>query len=283
MKNTKILMLALISMFAFASATAQTLKTPAPSSTQEFKQDFALGQITVNYSRPSIKGRTVFGDLVPFGSVWRTGANASTKITFTDKVKFEGKDVAAGTYAIYTVPNKDSWDIMLYSDLKLNGNVAEYKAESEVLRVTVKPATVTEKVETFTMNINNVKADSATLELVWENTRVSVQITAQIDEAIMKNIETVMAVDARPYFSAARYYYENNKDMKKALEWINKAVEQNPKAYWVMLVKGKIEMKLADKKAALASANKTKELASADKNEDYVKMADALIKEASAK
>jgi hypothetical protein len=283
MKNTKILMVALISMFAFMGATAQTLKTPAPSSTQEFKQDFALGQITVNYSRPSMKGRTVFGDLVPFGSVWRTGANASTKITFTDKVKFEGKDVAAGTYAIYTVPNKDSWDIMLYSDLKLNGNVAEYKAESEVLRVTVKPATVTEKVETFTMNINNVKADSATLELVWENTRVSVQITAQIDEAIMKNIETVMAVDARPYFSAARYYYENNKDMKKALEWINKAVEQNPKAYWVMLVKGKIEMKLADKKAALASANKTKELASADKNEDYVKMADALIKEASAK
>jgi hypothetical protein len=283
MKNTKILMLALISMFAFASATAQTLKTPAPSSTQEFKQDFALGQITVNYSRPSIKGRTVFGDLVPFGSVWRTGANASTKITFTDKVKFEGKDVAAGTYAIYTVPNKDSWDIMLYSDLKLNGNVAEYKTENEVLRVTVKPTTVAEKVETFTMNINDVKADSATLELVWENTRVPVQITAQIDEAIMKNIETVMAVDARPYFSAARYYYENNKDMKKALEWINKAVEQNPKAYWVMLVKGKIEMKLADKKAALASANKTKELASADKNEDYVKMADALIKEASAK
>lgn len=283
MNTKKLISLAAAALLVCSAATAQTLKTPAPSSTQEFKQDFALGQITVNYSRPSAKGRTVYGDLVPYGKIWRTGANAATKITFTDKVKIEGKEVAAGTYAIYSVPNKDSWDVMIYNDLKLGGNVAEYKTENEVARVTVKPITTADKTETFTININNVRSDSANLELVWENTKVSVLITTEIDETIMKNIDNAMNVDSRPYFAAARYYYENNKDMKKALEWVNKAVDQNQQAFWIVLLKARIELKLNDKKAAIASAEKTKKLASEAKNDDYVKMADEVIKEASAK
>lgn len=262
---------------------AQTLKTPAPSSSQTIKQGFALGEITVEYSRPSAKGRVIYGDLVPFGKTWRTGANASTKITFTEDVKVEGKDVKAGTYAIYSVPNKETWDVMLYSDFTLNGNTANYKAENEVLRVTVKPTTLSNNVETFTINLADVSANAITLELLWEKTRVPVKITAEIDAKIMKNIETTMAADARPYFQAASYYYENGKDLNQALTWVNKAVEQNPKAFWVMMLKARIELKLNDKTSAIATAEKTIALAKEASNDDYVKMGEKLIADAKAK
>ncbi len=262
---------------------AQTLKTPAPSSSQTIKQGFGLGDITVDYSRPSVKGRTVYGDLVPFGKVWRTGANAATKITFSDDVKVEDKDVKAGTYAVYTIPNKDSWEFILYTDLTMGGNTAGYKAENEVARVTVKPTALTGKVETFTINLADVTGTSATLELLWDKTRVPVRITSDIDAKVMKNIESTMATDSRPYFQAANYYYENNKDLNQALVWINKAVEQNPKAFWMTMLKARIELKLNDKKAAIATAEKTAALAAEAKNDDYVKMATDLIAEAKKK
>lgn len=280
MKKLIILSMALLAM---VSVNAQQVKTPAPSPTQTLKQGFALGDITIEYSRPSAKGRTVYGDLVPYGKVWRTGANASTKITITEKLKFEGKEVAAGTYAVYTIPNKDSWEIMLYKDLTLGGNVANYNAENEVIRVKVKPETTKEKTETFTINLDNIRNDSATLELVWENTRVPVQITADIDSNIMASIDKAMNVDSRPYYQAASYYYNNGKDLSKALEWVNKATEQNPKAFWITLLKARIELKMGKKSEAVASAETTKKLAQEAKNDDYVKMADALIKEANAK
>jgi hypothetical protein len=256
---------------------AQTLKTPAPSPSQSIKQDFALSSITIEYSRPSTKGRVIFGDLVPFGKVWRTGANNSTQITFGENVKVNGKDVPAGTYALYTMPGKDSWEIMIYKDLKLGGDVAEYKAENEMARFSVKPAALAEKVETFTIGFSNMTSKTANIDLCWENTKVTFSVEADIDATIMKNIETVLSKDARPYYAAANYYYENNKDLNKALEWINKAVENNPKAYWQWLLKGKIHLKLGDKKAAIETAGKVKELAAADQNDDYVKMADKLI------
>jgi len=262
---------------------AQTLKTPAPSSSQTIKQGFGLGDITVDYSRPSVKGRTVYGDLVPFGKIWRTGANAATKITFSDDVKVEGKDVKAGTYAIYTIPNNTSWEVMLYSDLTMGGNTSGYKAENEVIRVVVTPTTLSKSVETFTINLSDVTATSTTLEFLWEKTAVPVKITTEIDAKVMKNIETTMAVDSRPYFQAANYYYENNKDLNQALVWVNKAVEQNPKAFWMTMLKARIELKLNDKKAAIATAEKTVALATEAKNDDYVKMANDLIAEAKKK
>ena len=262
---------------------AQTLKTPAPSTSQSIKQAFGLGDITLDYSRPSAKGRVLFGDVVPFGKMWRTGANASTKITFSEDVKVEGKDVKAGTYAIYTIPNKESWEVILYSDLTMAGNTSNYKAESEVLRVVVKPTILSKSVETFTINLADITATSTTLEFVWEKTSVPVKITTEIDTKVMKNIETTMAVDSRPYFQAANYYYENNKDLNQALIWINKAVEQNPKAFWVTMLKARIELKLNDKKAAIATAEKTVALATEVKNDDYIKMANDLIAEAKKK
>lgn len=265
------------------SINAQQLKTPAPSPLQNIDQAFALSNIKIEYSRPSAKGRVIYGDLVPFGKIWRTGANSSTKITFGEDVKMEGTPVIAGTYAIYTIPNKDSWELMLYKDLTLGGDVAEYKTENEVTRIKVKPMPLSQKVETFTINFTDLKSNSAIMEILWEQTRVAVNITADIDEKIMKNIEAALSpADKKPYYQAANYFYENNKDLTKALEWIGKAVDQNPKAYWVILLKAKIQLKSKDYKGAIASAEQSMALAKEDKNDDYVKMNEKLIAEAKA-
>lgn len=269
---------ALLSLFTL-TASAQ-LKVPAPSPTQTLEQNFALSTIKIEYSRPSAKGRVVFGDLVPFGKIWRTGANAATKVTFGEDVKVEGSALAAGTYALYTIPNKDSWEVMFYNDLKLGGNVADYKPANEVLRVKVKPSAYPAKVETFTMNVADITSSAANIELLWENTRVAINVVADIDSKIMKNIETSLAADSRPYFQAAGYYYDNNKDLNKALEWANKAIEQNPKAFYMVHLKAKIQVKLKDYKGAIATAEQSIALAKEAKNDDYVAMNEKLIAEA---
>ncbi|HET6227747.1 MAG TPA: DUF2911 domain-containing protein [Bacteroidia bacterium] len=278
----KLIHVAIAGVFAISSfsLSAQQLKVPAPSPLQTLKQAFALSDITIEYSRPGVKGRVIYGDVVPFGKTWRTGANQTTKITFGEDVKVEGNAVAAGTYGIYSVPNKDSWDIMLYKDLTLAGNVAEYKTENEVLRFKVKPTALTTKVETLTFNVADVTPSSATIELLWEQTRVAFSVVADIDSKIMKNIEANVLKDARPYFQAASYYYEANKDLKQALVWADKAIEQNPKAYWVVMLKAKIQAKSKDNKSAITTAEQVIALAKEDKNDDYVKMAEKLIAEA---
>ena len=282
---------------------AQGLKVPAPSPAQTLKQSFALSDITVEYSRPSAKGRTIYGDLVPFGKMWRTGANGATKITFGENVTVEGMAVPAGTYALYSIPNKDNWEFMLYKDLTLGGNVSEYKATEELIRFKVKPTSITGqslvaempakgkkkveamplstyKVETFTINIADVAPNMANIELLWEQTRVAFSVKSDIDTKIMKNIETSLAADTRPYFQAATYYFENGKDIKKASEWVNKAVELNPKAYWIALLKAKIQMKMMDKTGALATAADVVKLATDAKNDDYVKMGEQALADA---
>lgn len=268
-------------MLTAGSLSAQQLKVPAPSPLQTVKQAFALSDITIEYCRPSAKGRVVYGDVVPFGKIWRTGANGATKITFGEDVKVEGQDVKAGTYALYSIPNKDSWDLMLYKDLNLGGNVAEYKQENELIRFKGKVNTLTQKVETFTIGLNDMSATSSSIEILWENTRVSFNVTADIDGKIMKNIENTVVKDSRPYFQAATYYYENNKDLTLALDWVNKAATANPKAYWIFMLKAKIQLKMNDKKGAIVTANQVITLATADKDDAYVAQAQKLI--ASAK
>jgi hypothetical protein len=270
----------LLTLGSVSVAQAQ-LKIPAASPLQTTKQGFALGDITLEYSRPATKGRTVFGDLVPYDKVWRTGANATSKITFSSDVKLEGKEVKAGTYGLFTIPGKSSWEVMLSKDLALGANVGAYNKENEVVRVQVKPTTLTNKAETFTINIADIKPNSAVLEIMWDKIRVPVAITADIDQTIMKNIEASLASDKPAYFDAASYYYDTNRDLKQALNWMNKATEQNPKAFWMMLLKAKIELKLNEKANAIASAEKTVALATEAKNADYVKMGNDLI--ASAK
>lgn len=267
-------------MMAFSSITANAqLKTPAPSPSQTLKQAFGLGEVTIDYSRPVAKGRAIFGDLVPFGKIWRTGANGATKITFTDDVKLDGNAVKAGTYALYTIPGKDMWEIMLYKDLTLGGNTADYNTANEVLRFKAKPMASAMTIESFTIMMDAVMPTSASLMLGWDKTVVPVKVTTDIDERIMKNIETSLKADSRPYFQAANYYYENGKDLNQALAYADKAIEANP-AFYVVHLKAKIQLKMKDNKAAIETAEKSMALAKEAKNDDYVKLNQDLIAKA---
>ena len=167
-----------IAVFAASAFYGQTINVPAKSPLQTIKQAFGLSDLTIEYSRPGAKNRVVFGDVVPFGKIWRTGANGSTKITFGDDVKVEGFSVTAGTYAIYTIPNKDSWEFMFYKDLKLGGNVANYNKENEVIHFTVKPKSTNDKTETFTIDLASITPTSVNVDLVWEQTRVGFTVVA---------------------------------------------------------------------------------------------------------
>ena len=283
MKKGMLSAIALAASLAAGTATqsfAQPLKLPAPSPAQTVKQAFGLGEITIDYSRPLAKGRVIFGDLVPYGKVWRTGANATTRITFSDDVNFEGKPVKAGTYGLYTIPGKDSWQVMLYKDLSLGGNVANYKTSDELLRVSVTPKAAGRMVQSFTIELDKVAASSATLQLLWEHTLVPIKITTDIDARITKNIESVMSVeDSRPYFQAANYYYENDKDLHQALMWADKAIEQN-RAFYVVHLKAKILMKLKDYPGAIHAAEESMNLAREAKSDDYVRLNEKLIAQA---
>lgn len=276
-KNTRnAILFAALGMFSLHT-TAQKITMPAPSPLQTVTQKFGLGEVTIEYSRPSVKGRTIFGDIVPYGKIWRTGANATTKITFTDDVKVEGKEVKAGTYGLYSIPNKDAWEIMLYKDLTLNGNVADYKTENEVARFKVKSAKIPMKIESLMINFADISATEATLTLLWENTAVAFKITSDIDARVMKSIDESMKSDKPEYFRAAGYYFDNNKDLKQALVWVDKATEENPKAFYMFYLKAKIEYALKDKAAGKASAEKSITLAKDAKNDDYVALGTKLL------
>lgn len=278
-QTLKTLTVAAMLTIAGSTTLQAQLKVPAPSPSSTLKQAVGLSDITVEYSRPGAKGRVIYGDVVPFGKVWRTGANSATKVTFGEDVKVEGNAVAAGTYALYTIPNKDSWEVMLYKDLTLGGNVADYKKENELVRFVVKPKALNDKVETFTIDVADVTANSANIELNWEKTRVAFNVTMDIDTKIMKSIEANVVNDNRPYFQAASYYYDNNKDLAKASEWVDKAIASNPKAFWIVLLKAKIQAKQNNKAGAVASAEQVITLATEAKNDDYVAMAKKLIAE----
>lgn len=266
----------------FLQASAQSLKTPAPSPLQALTQAFALGEIKIEYSRPSVKGRVVFGDLVPYGKMWRTGANAATKITLSDDVNMGGIDVKAGTYALYTIPAQSEWDVMLYSDLTLGGNTADYDASKETARFKIKPTAMADKTETFTIAINNLTNTSCSIDMMWDKTRISIPVRTEIDSRVMKQIEEVMGDSKKPYFQAANYYYENDKDLNQAAEWCSKAMANNPKAFWISHVMAKIKMKQKNYTEAIRYAETSKAEAVAQKNDDYIKMNDKLIGEARA-
>ena len=257
-------------------ATAQ-LKMPAPSPTQTIKQDFALGSIELTYSRPSIKGRKVFGDLVPFNAVWRTGANAATIIKFNDAVEIGGKKIDTGSYALYSIPNDGSWDIILNKGIT-NWGSDGYKQSDDVVRFKVNTMKMRDAAESFTMQFANITPERCELHIMWDKTAVAIPITALIKDRMRASLEKAMMGEKKPYWNAAQFYNEYDKNSVKALESINGAVEQNPKAFWMWLYKAKIEKDMGDKKAAMASSQKSLGLAREAKNEDYVKMNQDLMK-----
>jgi Protein of unknown function (DUF2911)/Tetratricopeptide repeat len=262
--------------FFLLNANSQQIKTPAPSPPQYIKQDFGLSTIELSFSRPGVKGRTIFGELVPYGKVWRTGANSATTITFGDDVVIGGTKIVAGKYGLLTIPGEKEWTFIITRQLDVT-NPAAYKQDQDIVRVPAPTNALPFSVDNFTMSIDNITNSSCNLILLWDKTAVALPITTDVDTRIMKQIDETLNKDDKPYFNAAMYYLDNGKDLNKALEWFNKAIEQNPDGFFVYYQKARCQAKLGRKQDAIATAQKGIESARAAKNDDYVALNQKLI------
>lgn len=275
--NLKLILLAVLTVFT-ANTYAQL--TPAPSSTQTITQDFGLGRITLIYSRPNVKGRKIFGNVEPYGKVWRTGANSATVIKFTDDVSVEGHKVPAGEYGLFSIPGEGEWTIILSKNPKQWGAYT-YSQADDYLRFTVKPAKLAENQETFTMQFVKVFPTSAELNLAWEHTALNLHLTTDIDAKVMARIDSAMKTDKKPYYEAVIYYYNNNKDLNKALPWAGE-MEKMPgmPPFVAALWKGRVQLKTGDKAGAVASATAGLEAAKKANNDEYIRLNTELIAQA---
>ena len=261
----------------FNNINAQ-VKLPSPSPTQTIKQDFGLGSIEVTYSRPGAKGRMVFGDLVPYGKLWRTGANAATTLAFTSPVEIGGRKIDSGTYVLYTVPNEESWEVILNKGVK-NWGVEGYKETEDVVRFKVPAIKSKIKIETFTIQFANIRADSCELQLAWEKKAIAIPISCDITDKLKTQIDAAFLTNKKPYWEAAQFYFEYDRNLSKALENVSKATEENPKAYYMFLYKAKIQKEMGNKAGAMESSKASLFLAKEAKNDDYVRMNEKLQKE----
>lgn len=257
-------------ILCYAVSNAQ-VKMPQPSTTQTIKQNFGMSAIELTYSRPNAKGRRIYGDLVPWNKLWRTGANAATRIVFKDPVEIGGKKIDSGTYVIYTIPNIDNWDIIINKGIN-NWGIENYKDADDICRFKIEPVKMKNKMETFTMQFADVKAESCELDIMWEKTAIAIPITTNIKDKLKAQIDAAMLTDKKPYWQAAQYYYEYDKNLAKALDNCNKAIEGDEKAYWIWIYKAKIQKEMGADAGALASSKRSLELAKEAKNDDYVKM-----------
>lgn len=249
----RIVILCLSAFMLHTGVNAQEIKMPAASPTSKLTQQFSTTSISVDYSRPSVKGRKIFGEMIPFGKLWRTGANGNTKITFEEDVFFQGQKVPAGTYSLYTMPGANSWTVILNKGLE-NWGLTGYDQKEDVARVTITPIKLNESVETLTIDINDITNTSATMNLSWENTKIPVQITADNKQRILSYLESELKGEKPPYQQAANYYLEQNYKLNDALAYADKAINGNKDAFWLYWMKAKIQAKMGDKNAALQTA-----------------------------
>jgi len=260
------------------------VQTPAPSPAGSVSTVVGLTDIKITYSRPRAKGRKIFGTeptvVVPYGQIWRTGANTGTKISFSDDVKVEGIDVPKGEYLLFTWPGATEWTVSLYKDLTIGGNTGNYDKANEIANFKVKPDKLTEKVETLTFAISDIADDSksAKIQLAWENTSVKFTVSSDYDAKVMKSIEASTKVEPNNYFQAAVYYLETGRDLNQALTWINESLKSNPTAFWMLYQKARIQKALGDKKGAAETATASLTAAKEAKNRDYQMMNEDLIK-----
>jgi hypothetical protein len=264
------------------------VKTPQSSPKTTVNQIVGLTDVTIEYSRPSAKGRIVFGDLVPFGKLWRTGANQNSMVTFSEDVVIKGNTLKKGKYAIFTTPKADMWEVVFYTDTENWGTPEKWDANKVALSTMVDPIILGNNVETFTIGVNNLTNDSATLDISWEKTMVSIKFEVPTKKAAMASIEKVLSgPSANDYYAAAQYLYQSEGDINKALEYVNKAVNSvkagQDVPFWQLRTKALIQAKAGDKAGAIATAKAS--LAAAEKagNSDYVKMNNDSIKEWSKK
>lgn len=279
MKTLPLLMAAAL---AFASAAfAQTPKVdfPAPSPACTIKQRVGLTDVEIVYSRPGMKGREIFAadGLVPFGKVWRTGANSATKITFSTPVKLNGTDVPAGTYGLFTIPGEDEWTIIINKGAEQWG-AYQYNEKDDVVRFKATPVHLAEHIETFTIEFNELRDESGYLNLIWDDTVVPIKIEHDLTATLVPQIKVVMASDEKnkPYYQAAMFYYDHGQDLAQAKTWIDAAIAQR-EAHYMVYLKAEILAKMGDKEGAIAAAKHSIELAKAAKDTGYVKMNEDLI------
>ena len=268
--------------------TNAQVKTPQPSPKASLTQTVGLTEVTVEYSRPSAKGRTVFGDLVPFGKVWRTGANANTTVTFSDDVLINGVTLKKGKYALYTTPKTDKWEVIFYTDANNWGTPESWEDSKVALKTNVEPKTTANNIENLSIEINNLTNDNATLDIAWEKTLVSLKFDVPTKKTAMASIEKALSgPTAADFYNAGQYYFQSNGDNNKALEYVNKALSMLKSGedvpFWQLKTKSLIQAKLGDKKGAIETAKLSLAAAEKAKNEDYVKMNNDNIKEWSKK
>jgi hypothetical protein len=253
---------------------------PAASPSSTLKQRVGVTDIEINYSRPSVKGRVIFGGLEKFGAVWRTGANSATKISFSTPVKLNGTEIPAGTYELFTIPGQQEWTVIIHKNVSEWGAYA-YDPKDDVARVTAKPVTLAEPIETFTIDVNDLRDESATLNLAWEKTRVPVKIEVELTSKLVPQIEAVMAGEGKkPYAQAAMFYLDHNLDLKKASAWMDAAIAAEPNGFYYMYHKARILAKQGDKDGAVAMAKKSIEVAAkagGPAKDEYIRLNETLL------
>ena len=255
--------------------TKLKITTPQPSPKATLEQRVGLTDISIEYSRPGVRGRTIFGDLVPFGKTWRTGANSNTKVTFSSDVSIDGQTLNAGSYGLYTVPNENSWEIIFYSESDNSGVPRDWDDTKIVAKTSVEVYSMPMNVETFTITFDDVSSTSAVIGLLWEKTYVGLKFEVPTDKLVSETIDAVMAAspEAGDYYNAAIYYRQQDLDIKKANEWMEKAMSLTEKpAFWQLRQQSLIYAKMGETEKAIAVAEKSLELSKEAGNEAYIKM-----------
>ena len=274
----------LLAIVASLSLEAQ-INTPAPSPSSKLIQMVGLTEVVVDYSRPSMRGRTVFGDLVPYGKLWRTGANAYTKISFDTDVTIGGSSVEAGTYSIFTKPGEKEWEVFFYTDIEGGGTPSNWDNSKVVAKAVVPVYPIGMPIETFTITIDDITSTGANLGIMWEKVYVGIPFEVPTDATVMKSIDKMMSgPGAGDYYAAAVYYFSEEKDINKAKEWMGKAMAMTDyPAFWQLRQQSLILAKSGDKKGAIEAAKKSLAKATEAGNDDYVKMNQDSLKEWGAK
>jgi hypothetical protein len=275
----KVLYATLAFAMGICSARAQELTIPQPSPKETITEEFGLGKITLTYCRPGVKGRKIFGYSEPYGLVWRTGANNATTIQFTDEVTIEGQKVPAGEYGLFTIPGEKEWTLILNKTAKQWGAYA-YKESDDLIRFKVPRVITSQPTETLSMQFVDATNSQCALQMKWENTEVILHMKTDVDAQVMANIDKAMQGEKKPWYFAAIYYYNNNKDINKALEWISLRDKQQPDDFNVKYWKARIQLKAGDKKGAIATANEGLKLAIAQNSAEYIRLNKEVIEAA---
>ncbi len=258
------------------------LKTPSASTASEIEQVVGLTEIEVDYNRPSKRGRVIFGNLVPFGKIWRTGANSGTEISFSTDVSINGENINEGTYSIFSIPNEDSWQIIFYSDLDLWSVPRNWEESKIIFQSNFKSNTNNKLVETFSISFEDITNNNVNLVFSWDDTNVIVPIDVPTKSLVEDQIKSIMGADPKSsdYYSAAVYYLQENINLDIALKWMNKAIEmiENPR-FFQLRQQSLILAANGQYKDAIKVAEKSLELSIQANNGDYVKMNNDSIKE----